>query len=74
MNSKLKAFVLTSLLSSFALFAEDSEVKIPLSKYLELTEKQKTAPITVIEEVTLKGDYHSSNFQINIKGRAVSPG
>jgi len=50
-----------------------SEVKIPLNKYLELIERQKTQPITVIEETALKGDYRSSNFQITFKGQAVSP-
>lgn len=71
---KINPILFTLLaIMSFKVFAEDSEVKIPLSKYMELSEKQKTQPITVIEEVSLKGDYRNSNFQITMKGRAVAP-
>lgn len=64
---------LTLILNSWAQDTAGSEVKIPLNKYLELIEKQKTQPITVIEETALKGDYRTSTFQITFKGQAVSP-
>lgn len=67
--------LLSVLLLSFA-FCEtidNSEVKLPLSQYLRLLEREKTTPITVVEETLLKGDYKSSSFQIILKGRAVAP-
>ncbi len=64
---------LTFTFISWSQETSGSEVKIPLGKYLELIEKQKTQPITVIEETSLKGDYRTSTFQITFRGQAVSP-